>query len=100
MESGIGFRYGVIANKRYSLGDEVAWDGSNSRPASRPDVKVVKTIGYFNCDNMNCSSWQDCYPLVQLALITIAENRISEVVPYDGEASDDGFDIIEPQGLF
>jgi hypothetical protein len=97
--SGVGFRLGAIAAKQYQVGDELSWDGAPTRPATRPKAKVVKTVGYFNCDNIRCSTWQDCFPTVQLALITVEGNRIKEVSIYEGPASDNGFDIIEPKGL-
>jgi hypothetical protein len=97
--SGVGFRFGTVNNLGYRVGDELDWTGPNTRPKARPPAKVVKTVGYFNCDNIRCSSWRDCYPAVQRALITIENNRIVSVAPFYGEASDDGFDIIEPKGL-
>lgn len=81
------------------VGDSVTWNGPNSRPPTRPEAKVVKTVGYFECDNIRCSSWQDCFPLQQRALITFDEDRIAAVAVFDGEATNDGFDIIEPKGL-
>jgi hypothetical protein len=99
VQSGVGFRWGVIANIKYQPGDRVVWRGGNSRPSQRPQVALVKTVGYFNCDNVRCSSWQDCYPTVQRALITIEDDAIKDVSVYEGEATDDGFDIIEPKDL-
>lgn len=97
--SGVGFRYGSVARITYKLGDNINWTGAEIRPKARPKAKVVKTIGYFNCDNTHCSSWQDCFPLVQVALVTIESDRIKTVNVWEGEASADGFDIIEPKGL-
>jgi hypothetical protein len=97
--SGVGFRFGSIAGIKYNLGETISWAGSVTRPKVRPQAEVVKTIGYFNCDNTHCTSWQDCFPLVQVALVTIDADRIKEVSVWEGEASADGFDIIEPKGL-
>jgi hypothetical protein len=97
--TGVGFRYGAIANELYRIGDEIGWQGAATRPATKPNAKVVKTVGYFNCDNIRCSTWQDCFPRVQRALITIENNRLKSVAVYDGDATDHGFDIVEPEGL-
>lgn len=97
--SGVGFKLGHLANLRYKVGDELKWEGGNCRPASCPDANVIKTIGYFNCDNIKCSSWQDCYPNVQLALITIENNTIAGVEPYRGELPSREFAILEPAEL-
>ncbi|HEY9716864.1 MAG TPA: hypothetical protein V6C69_05325 [Trichormus sp.] len=97
--SGVGFRFGAIANLRYHVGDKIKWEGAPTRPDERPPEPVVKTVGYFNCDNIRCSSWQDCYPSVQKALVTIENDKLSDVSIFNGEASENGFDIIEPKPL-
>ncbi len=78
MISGVGFRVGSIANKRYQLGDKIDWTGDNCRPSERPIGGSLTTIGYFNCDNFSCVTWQDCYPAVQQALIVIRNDVIAE----------------------
>jgi len=97
--SGVGFRFGAVANIRYSIGDTIRWDGAPTRPTARPHAAVVQTVGYFNCDNIRCSTWQDCYPTVQKALVTIENDLLKQVSVFDGEASEHGFDIIEPKQL-
>lgn len=97
--SGVGFRFGAVANLRYKIGDQIKWEGGPTRPSACPAQSVVKTVGYFNCDNIRCSSWQDCYPSVQKALVTIENGELKEVAVFNGEASDNGFDIIEPKPL-
>jgi hypothetical protein len=99
VQSGVGFRWGTIANIKYRTGDRVDWSRGPTRPSVKPDATVVKTVGYFNCDNIRCSTWQDCYPAVQRALVTIEDDQIKDVSAFDGEATDDGFDIIEPKDL-
>ena len=99
MQSGVGFRWGAIANKSYKPGEKIDWQGGPTRPRQKPDAKVVKTVGYFNCDNVGCPSWQDCFPAVQRALVTIVDDQIKSIAVFDGEASNDGFDIIELKDL-
>lgn len=99
VESGVGFRFGLVANLQYRLGDRIRWDGAPTRPSTRPKARTVKTIGYFNCDNIRCKSWQDCFPQVQPALVTIEDDVLAVVEPFSGTASYDGFDIIEPKDL-
>jgi len=95
IESGVGFRVGALENRKYRVGDKLDWAGSNCRPLTRPPDGNLKTIGYFNCDNPRCTSWRDCYPEVQVALIAICDDRISEVSAYDGVLSGEKFEIIE-----
>lgn len=97
--SGVGFRIGALNNAKYRLGEKVSWDGPICRPRQKPRAKAIKTIGYFNCDNTRCGTWQDCYPEVQQALVTIEDDVIADVQSYKGELSTKDFDIIEPQGL-
>ena len=94
--SGVGFQLGIIANLKYKQGEKLKWDGGQTRPVVRPACGNFKTIGYFNCDNITCSSWQDCYPSVQEALITVANDIIVAVEVYEGETIPDKFAIIEP----
>jgi hypothetical protein len=99
--SGIGFRAGAIKRQSYKLGDKLTWKakGALIRPEKRPPKGNLKTIGYFNCDNLRCSTWQDCFPIVQEALITISGDKIAEVEPTTHRPDDLTFDILEPQGL-
>lgn len=98
IHSGIGFRVGKIARLSYKVGDKLSWDGSNCRPEKRPDKGNLKTIGYYNCDNPKCETWQDCFPLVQEVLIDIREDVIHEVKPTTHKPLEQTFDIIEPEG--
>ncbi len=97
MASGVGFRAGLIDQGNYHLGDKVKWEGNPCRPKVRPPGGSLKTIGYFNCDNLKCSSWQDCYPDVQLALVTVKDDVIVDVSIYNGEVGEERFAILEPK---
>lgn len=99
----MGFRVGALKRKSYKTGDRLEWLSAEEkdrgalecRPPERPSEGNIKTVGYFNCDNPKCASWQDCFPSVQMALITIAADRIESVEPYDPPAQVDQFAIIE-----
>jgi len=97
--SGVGFRLGTIASLRYKVGDSLSWEGDYCRPPSRPQAKTIKTVGYYNCDNIHCKTWQDCYPDVQLALLTVQNNIITSVEPYKGPEPEKDFPIVEPAEL-
>jgi hypothetical protein len=97
--SGVGFRFGRIANLRYKIGDSLCWDGEDCRPGKRPQASLIKTVGYFNCDNVFCATWQDCYPAIQIATITIRDNVIERVEPYAGPTLTTDFPILEPREL-
>jgi hypothetical protein len=99
VSSGIGFQAGVIKRLNYKLGDKITWEGQIARPATRPPNGDLKTIGYFNCDNPRCSTWQDCFPEVQEALITICGDTITAVEVTTHNPEDHTFAILEPQGL-
>jgi len=99
VQSGIGFRLGSIRRLNYQLGEKLVWDGPNCRPSVRPQQSTLKTIGYFNCDNPRCESWQDCYPDVQEAVITVVEDVITEVSPIVYKPEELTFAIIEPEGI-
>lgn len=91
--SGVGFAVGRVNRDVYKIGDELRWDtlsGRSSRPVQKPELGNIDTIGYFNCDNVSCSSWSDCFPEVQRALIKIRANKIEEVELYnqDGELAE------------
>lgn len=93
--SGIGFRAGALDQRSYKLGERLQWKGSRVRPSERPKDGNLKTVGYFECDNLNCSTWQDCYPEVQEALITIRDDVIADVQPFTHKPNQIDFDIIE-----
>lgn len=97
--SGVGFRFGHLNQTRYKLGDELAWEGDNCRPPSRPSASVIKTLGHYNCDNIKCSTWQDCFPDIQNVLITIENNRITNMAPYQANGDESEFAILEPEEL-
>jgi hypothetical protein len=96
--SGIGFRVGKVGGMSYKLGQKISWDGT-SRPAARPADGSLKTIGYFECDNLNCDSWHDCYPEVQEALIVIHQDVITQAQTTVHRPGEIGFDIIEPKDV-
>ena len=79
----MGFRVGAILRLNYQMGDELIWRGGECRPPEKPLLGNVKTLGYFNCDNPACKSWTDCFPEVQHALITIADNKIVGLETYE-----------------
>ena len=81
LSSGIGFRVGAIASKTYKLGDKLDWKGKDCRPEKRPKGGNISTVGYFNCDNIRCSTWSDCYPEVQQAIITIRGTSLPKPRP-------------------
>jgi hypothetical protein len=99
VSSGIGFQAGVIKRLKYKLGDKISWDGEVARPPQRPPNGDLKTIGYFNCDNLRCSTWQDCFPEVQEALITICGDTITQAEVINYKPEEQTFPILEPQGL-
>jgi hypothetical protein len=94
--TGIGFRAGGIGGDSYKLGDTLLWTG-RTYPATPPADGNLKTIGYFECDNLKCASWSDCYPEIQEALITIVNNTIRSVEPTVHKPGELDFDIIEPK---
>jgi hypothetical protein len=96
IESGIGFQVGAIENRNYKVGEKLNWKGATLRPETRPNEGRLRTIGYFNCDNVNCDSWKDCYPDVQNALIEIEDDVIVRVSVYNGVLSEQKFEILDP----
>ncbi len=98
VESGVGFNVGKIEKRRFAVGDEIDWGGLDTRPAVRPENGDLQTIGYFNCDNLKCSSWKDCYPEVQTALIVITNDHLAAVSIYNGPLSGEKFEILEESG--
>ncbi len=99
VRSGIGFRAGQIKQHNYHVGEKVLWEGPVCRPWPRPPGGNLKTIGYFNCDNPRCDTWQDCFPEVQEALVTIVNDEIKDVEVTTYKPGQLTFDIIEPEGL-
>lgn len=106
--SGVGFKLGQVAHHTYKIGDELRWGGENCRPSANlidKDADVIKTVGYYNCDNIRCQTWQDCYPQVQIALITVERNVIKAVECFEGPEADQvsqakqKFPILEPAHL-
>lgn len=93
----IGFRAGTIRQRTYKMGDKIDWDGPSTVPETRPANGNLKTIGYYECDNLHCSTWQDCYPEVQEALIVIESDIISHVKPTTHRPHEILFDILEPK---
>lgn len=94
----MGFRIGALKRKSYKIGDSLDWqtpEGVVCRPAERPVGGNIKTVGYFNCDNPKCSSWQDCFPAVQMALVTIEGGCFIAVESYDPPAQIAEFAILE-----
>lgn len=95
--SGIGFRLGDLKNEKYRVGDRLSWDGPQCRPRERPPGGNIKSVGYFNCDNVRCASWQDCYPQVQQALIVVENDVLQDVQVYPGDVlGPQDFPILEP----
>jgi len=99
VQSGIGFRLGSVRRLNYRLGEKLTWDGPNCRPVARPRERTLKTIGYFNCDNPSCDSWQDCYPEVQEAVITVVDDVITEVLAIVYKPEELTFAILEPEEI-
>lgn len=76
---GIGFRAGTVKGIDYRLGEKIDWSGKRTWPEKRPDGGNFKTIGYFECENLRCETWNDCFPQVQEVLITIQDDVIHNV---------------------
>jgi hypothetical protein len=95
ISSGIGFQVGTLDAKAYRIGDKLNWKGQPSRPEKKPERGDITSIGYFNCDNVRCSTWQDCYPQVQQAFVKVKNNIIVAVEPVDDHADFKSFEITE-----
>lgn len=91
----MGFRVGALKNASYKIGDQLSWEGPISRPEIKPPAGNLRSIGYFNCDNLRCSSWSDCFPDVQLAMIIVENNEIVAVELYDEVEEGEQFRIVE-----
>jgi hypothetical protein len=99
MQSEIGFKVGRLGGLSYKLGEKLEWTGKERRPEQRPADGSLRTIGYFECDNLDCETWHDCYPEVQEALIVIRQDVIAEVKPYVHKPGEINFDIIESEDV-
>lgn len=77
VECGIGFRAGAVKGIKYKPGDKISWEGKPTWPEQRPAGGNFKTIGYFECENLRCPTWSDCYPEVQEMLVTIEGDVIT-----------------------
>ncbi|HEY9756871.1 MAG TPA: hypothetical protein V6C97_17020 [Oculatellaceae cyanobacterium] len=95
VSSGVGFKVGALTNKAYKLGDKLDWSGTALRPDKQPAKGNITSIGYFNCDNVHCSTWQDCYPEVQQAFIKIENNVIVSVTPVEDSSDFKSYEITE-----
>ena len=91
----MGFKLGFLNQDIYKIGDQISWEGEELRPDSKPSHPVIKTLGHFNCDNLKCSTWQDCFPDVQTALITVENNRIVDVSIYICQGGEEEFAILD-----
>lgn len=91
----MGFRVGALMGKAYKLGDTILWSGGPCRPESAPAGGNIVSVGYFNCDNIRCSSWKDCFPDVQHALIVIKNNVVESVSADFNDDSGEQFRILE-----
>lgn len=91
----MGFRVGALLGRQYKIGDKLIWEGGLTRPESPPPAGNIRTIGYFNCDNIKCSSWTDCFPEVQAALVVVENNVIVAVERHEHLAEHEQFQILE-----
>jgi hypothetical protein len=95
--SGVGFKVGALTNKSYRIGDKLNWKGAPVRPEKPPAKGDITSIGYFNCDNIRCSTWQDCYPQVQQAFILVKNNVLVAVELADSKGNFQSFEITESE---
>jgi hypothetical protein len=95
VSSGVGFKAGALNSKAYRLGENLDWKGTILRPEQKPKQGNIVTIGYFNCDNVSCSTWQDCYPQVQQAYIRVKKNVIVAVEPVQDQSDFKSYEITE-----
>ncbi len=93
--SGIGFKVGALNAKSYKIGDKLEWKGDNPRPAKKPPGGDIVSIGYFNCDNVRCSTWQDCYPQVQQAFVRVKNNVIVAVEVVEDRSDFKSYEITD-----
>ena len=90
----IGFKIGSLNKKVYKLGDKIDWKKSPRRPEQRPAKGNIITLGYFNCDNTKCKSWQDCFPDIQTVKIVIEKDKIIDVSIYTDTLPHEQFAIL------
>lgn len=93
--SGVGFRLGYLGHQSYHLDDTLNWDGQPINPSRRPEKGNIIQVGCFNCDNVRCASWQDCYPTVQQAFVHVANNVLVACEPVDANLQLKDFQILE-----
>ena len=93
---GIGFRAGIVRGIEYRLGDKIDWSGKKTWPCERPEGGSLKTIGYFECENLKCPTWHDCFPEVQEVLITIQNDVISQVKSISFQPGRIDFTVFSP----
>lgn len=80
---------------RYKIGDTLSWQGESKRPETPPPAGNIRTIGYFNCDNLRCSTWSDCFPDVQQAIVVIENNVFVAVELHESIDEEEQFQILE-----
>lgn len=95
--SGIGFRAGTVKGISYKIGDKIEWTGKRTWPAERPEGGNFKTIGYYECENLRCESWNDCFPEVQEVVITIHEDVICSALPIFYQPDKIDFFVLSPE---
>ena len=96
VSSGIGFRAGVVKGLSYKIGDKIDWSAKTTWPAERPDGGNFKTIGYYECENLRCESWSDCFPEVQEVVITIHDDVICSAIPAFYQPDKIDFFVLSP----
>ncbi|MBX9686996.1 MAG: hypothetical protein K2X27_09855 [Candidatus Obscuribacterales bacterium] len=94
---GIGFRAGTVKNLNYKVGDKISWSGKSQWPEQRPFGGNFKTIGYFECENLRCETWNDCFPQVQEVLITILDDVIRDAKPVFYQPDKIEFAVFDPE---
>lgn len=92
--SGVGFRAGLVNSLSYKIGDKLEWQGKPCWPEERPSGGNFKTIGYFDCENLNCPTWQDCFPEIQEVLISVHSDYITKIENFEYKPGEQNFDII------
>lgn len=95
--TGIGFRAGVVKGLKYKPGDKITWEGKPTWPAERPANGDFKTIGYFECENLRCSTWSDCFPEVQEILINIKNDVITDYASVFYKPDKVDFEVLSPE---
>lgn len=96
LSCGIGFRAGTVKGINYKIGDKIDWSGKHNWPSERPENGSFKTIGYFECENLRCETWNDCFPEVQEVLITIENDIIRAYKPVFYKPDSIDFSVLAP----